>query len=247
MCQYKVINFYPHNSQAFTQGLIYDLGKLYESTGKYQDRENKIQLSSLRQIKLETGETLQPPSPVELNGSYFGEGITLWKERLIFLTKEKRGFVYCRDTFKEIEQFFYNIQGWGLTHNRDRLIISNGTDKLYFLDPDDNYQLDREISVSDGNNAVTLLNELEYFEGEILANIYGSDRIARIDPDTGGLIGWIDLTKLRGSVGKDDEWKEVNNSPIAVLNGIAYDALKKRLFVTGKLWPYLFEIELFCH
>lgn len=238
MYEYRIINHYPHNRCAFTQGLVYYRGELYESTGEYRDRQ-----SSLRRVELETGETLEPPCQVFIEE--FAEGITLWNDRIILLTWQDRiGYVYDRKSFELIDEFPYNTKGWGLTHDESRLIMSDGTtNTLYFLDPE-TFQPLGNIQVCDCNRPLIHLNELEYIEGEIFANIYGDDRIARIDPKTGKVIGWIDLTGLRGSRGTDEEWKEVNCNPIAVLNGIAYDEQAKRIFVTGKLWPYLFEIEL---
>lgn len=241
MYEYRIINHYPHDRCAFTQGLVYYQGELYESTGEYRDQQSSLK-SSLRRVELETGETLKPPSPVFIEE--FAEGITLWNDRIILLTLEdKIGYVYERETFKEICNFHYNTKGWGLTHDESRLIMSDETNTLYFLDPE-TFQPLGNIQVFDCNRPLIHLNELEYIEGEIFANIYGDDRIARIDPKTGKVIGWIDLTGLRGSRGTDEEWKEVNSNPIAVLNGIAYDEQAMRIFVTGKLWPYLFEIEL---
>ena len=234
---YHVVNSYPHDPKAFTQGLIYYRGELYESTGEYDD-----QRSSLRRIELETGEIVEPPSPIQIDE--FAEGITLWKNRIIQLTLNDRiGFVYDRDTFEQIDDFSYKTKGWGLTHNGQHLIMSDGTEKLYFLDPD-SFQVIDSIEVRDLNQPIKDLNELEYIDGEIFANVLSIDHIARINPTTGHVISWIDLTGLRGSVGTPKEWENVNNNEIAVLNGIAYDEKGKRIFVTGKLWPYLFEIEL---
>ena len=237
MYEYRIINHYPHDRCAFTQGLVYYRGELYESTGEYGDRQ-----SSLRRVELETGRILEPPSPILIEE--FAEGITLWNDRIIQLTLEdKVGYVYERKSFELIRKFCYNTKGWGLTHDESRLIMSDETNTLYFLCPE-TFQPLGNIQVCDCNRPLMKLNELEYIEGEIFANVFGCDRIARIDPKTGKVIGWIDLTGLRGSRGTDEEWEEVNSNPIAVLNGIAYDEQAKRIFVTGKLWPYLFEIEL---
>lgn len=228
VCSYEIVETYPHDPSAFTQGLIYDDGKLYESTGLYGK-------SSIRKVDLETGEVLQTE---KLSDRYFGEGMTLWQDRLIQLTwVAKKGIVYDRQTLEQIATFTYSTQGWGLTHNEQELILSDGSDILYFLDPD-TYEEVKQIQVTDGQRPVDKLNELEFVNGEIWANVWLSDRIARIDPETGNVLGWIDLTGIIDPVPtpKQD----------AVLNGIAYDAESDRLFVTGKLWSKLFEIKPIC-
>lgn len=236
-CGYRVVNTYPHDPTAFTQGLVYDRGVLYESTG-LKGR------SSLRKVELETGKVLQIQ---RLENRYFGEGLALWRDyaprtaksdRLIQLTwLSQTGFVYDLHTFKKLNTFTYATEGWGLTYNGKELIKSDGSDTLYFLDPD-TFQEIRRIRVSDNQKPIENLNELEYVRGEILANVWLSDRIARISPQTGQIKGWIDLTGI------------IKPAPIpetgAVLNGIAYDASQDRLFVTGKLWDRLFEIEILC-
>ena len=226
-CSYNIVETYPHDPQAFTQGLIFDRGDLYESTGLHGK-------SSLRKVDLETGKVLQIS---KLDNRYFGEGMTLWKDRLIQLTwVSKTGFVYDKD-FKQIDTFTYPTQGWGLTHNNQELILSDGSDTLYFLDPE-TFEQTRQIKVRDNDRPVDKLNELEFVNGEILANVWMSDRIARIDLETGEVTGWIDLTGIFEP--------ETTNKQDAVLNGIAYDEKKDRLFVTGKLWSKLFEIDLAC-
>ena len=229
-CSYEVLNTYPHDSNAFTQGLIFEDGDLYESTG-LNGR------SSIRKVDLATGKVLQQK---DLDERYFGEGLTLWQDKLIQLTwLAKTGFVYDHNTFELIETFDYPTQteGWGLTHNNRELIMSDGSATLYFLDPE-KFTVTREIQVKDGRSPVERLNELEYVEGEIYANIWMSDRLARIDPETGTVLGWIDLTGII----------EPKPTPErdAVLNGIAYDETEDRLYVTGKLWSKLFEIEAVC-
>ena len=227
-CSYDVVQTYPHDANAFTQGLIYDQGKLYESTGLHGK-------SSIRKVDLETGKVLQIK---KLDDRYFGEGLTLWQDKLIQLTwVSKTAFVYDQETFNQIKTFNYPTQGWGLTHNDRELILSDGSDTLYFLDPD-TFKITRQIQVHDGNKSIDQLNELEYVRGEILANIWMSDRLARISPQTGEVLGWIDLTGII----------EPLPTPTrdAVLNGIAYDAEQDRLLVTGKLWSKLFEIDLVC-
>jgi len=223
---YAVVNTYPHDPQAFTQGLIYDQGNLYESTGLQGE-------SSLRRVELTTGKILQIhqiPEP------YFAEGLTLWNEQLIQLTwQEKTGFIYDRQSFKLLGEFSYDTEGWGLTNNDRYLIMSDGSDQLYYLNPV-TFAIEKQITVRDGNVPVTRLNELEYINSEIWANIFGSNCIARIAPQTGQVKSWVNLQGLRPI--------SVFSNPQAVLNGIAYDQKTNRLFVTGKLWPDLFELEI---
>ena len=223
---YEVVHVWPHDPDAFTQGVVFHDGKLLESTGE-------VGRSSLRRVELETGKILQK---VDVPEPYFAEGITLLKEKIYQLTwQHQLGFIYDAWTFEKIGQFNYQGEGWGLTNDGQSLILSDGTNRLRFLDPD-NFQVRKTIAVLDGSTPVVEINELEYVQGEIYANIWHADRIARIDPQTGRIAGWIDLTGLlsRGEV-QDEE---------AVLNGIAYDETNGRLFVTGKLWPKLFEIRL---
>jgi len=223
---YRVVNSYPHDRYAFTQGLVFEDGFLYEGTGRYGN-------SSLRKVDLETGQVL---ALRELGADYFGEGITVFGDVIDQLTwKSNTGFVYDRDSFDLLRTFAYPGRGWGLTHDGECLIMSDGTSTVRFLDPD-TYEETGRIEVTDEDVPVTNLNELEYVNGEIFANVWFTDFIARIDPDTGRVVGWIDLTGLLG-----DEYRTPGAD---VLNGIAYDAGGDRLFVTGKLWPRLFEIEL---
>ncbi len=222
---YRIVNTYPHDPDAFTQGLIFEGGVLYEGTG-LRGR------SSLRRVVLNTGEVLQRR---ELSDDYFGEGITLFGDRIIQLTWQSRiGFVYDKADFELLRSFTYPTEGWGVTHDGDRLIMSDGTSTLYFRDPETFEEVGR-VNVRDSAGAVSRLNELEYVAGEVYANVWQTDRIARIEPRTGRVIGWIDL---EGLLSVEDR------QGADVLNGIAYDSEKKRLFVTGKLWPKLFEIEL---
>jgi len=223
---YRVVQTYPHDRNAFTQGLIYQDGVLYEGTG-LKGR------SSLRKVALESGEVLQY---LALAPEYFGEGITIWEQDLIQLTwKTKKGFVYDKDSFVQQKTFRYPTEGWGLTHDGQRLIMSDGTATLRFWDPETLVEIGR-VQVHDDNGPVARLNELEYVQGEVWANIWQTNYIARIDPETGQVTGWIDLSGLLAP--------EDMNPPVDVLNGIAYDAENDRLFVTGKLWPKLFQIEL---
>lgn len=223
---YQVINTYPHDPTAFTQGLVYTQEYLYEGTGRYGQ-------SSLRKVDLESGEVLQR---IELPPQYFGEGIALLNDRIYQLTwKEQRGFVYDRDTFELRQEFTYPTEGWGLTHNSQNLIMSDGSANLYFLDPVSLSEIGR-VEVRDGDLPVVRLNELEYINGQIYANIWQTDWLVIIDPASGRVTGRILLAGLL----KPEDMTQ----PVDVLNGIAYDPAHDRLFVTGKLWPKLFEIEL---
>ena len=223
---YEVVKVWPHDMDAYTQGLVFHDGKLLESTGQ----EGR---SSLRRVELETGKVLQK---VDLPRPYFAEGITLLKGKIYQLTwQHQLGFIYDAETFEKIGTFNYQGEGWGLTSDGQSLILSDGTHRIRFLDPD-NFQVRKTISVLDGTKAIVELNELEYVQGEIYANIWHANRIARIDPQTGRIVGWIDLTGLLSLTEIRDEE--------AVLNGIAYEEANGRLFVTGKLWPKLFEIRV---
>ncbi len=224
---FKVVNTYPHDRAAYTEGLVRDGAALYEGTGLNGQ-------SSLRRVDLESGKVLQS---VPLDPMYFGEGVTTWADQVIQLTwKSHKAFVYDKETFKLLKTFSYPTEGWGLTHDGASLIMSDGTSTLHFMDPV-TFQETKRITVTDNGQPVVNLNELEYVRGEILANVWQTDRIARIAPETGRVIGWIDLTGLLSPA-------ERPPSVDAVLNGIAYDAEHDRLFVTGKLWPKLFEITL---
>jgi glutaminyl-peptide cyclotransferase len=223
---YEVLNVYPHDPAAFTQGLIYAAGFLYEGTGLRG-------LSSLRKVDLSTGAVLQQ---VNLEPQFFGEGITLFEDRIIQLTWQSRvGFVYDKETFKLLEEFTYPTEGWGITHDGSQLIMSDGTNTLYFWDPR-TFEETGRVKVFNSEGPVVRLNELEYIEGEVWANIWQTDRIVRIDPSSGEVTGTIDLT---GLLPPEDHGDQVD-----VLNGIAYDAAGSRIFVTGKNWPKLFEIQL---
>jgi glutaminyl-peptide cyclotransferase len=224
---YQVIHVYPHDAGAFTQGLIYADGHLYESTGQNGK-------SSIRMVDLYTGQVLQKH---DLPAEYFGEGLTDWGSALIQLTwKAHQGFVYDRFSFSQLRTFSYTGEGWGLTHDSTQLIMSDGTSQLRFLDPN-SFKVTRRLRVIDeAGHRVDNLNELEFVHGEIYANIWHTDQIARISPISGKVLGWIDLS---GIIDK----RELAN-PEAVLNGIADDLSADRLFVTGKLWPKLFEIRV---
>jgi glutamine cyclotransferase len=223
---FKVIRVFPHDPQAYTQGLAFYKGFFYEGTGL----EGR---SSLRKVELKTGKILKMH---RLPDSWFGEGVTLWNDQLIQLTwKNRIGLIYDRKSFKLVKTFSYPTEGWGLTQDSKHLILSDGTDTLTFLDPRTLTEK-KQIRVHDRGSPVRLLNELEYVRGEIWANVYQTDWIVRISPETGQVTGRIDL---RGLLPEGDRKKGAE-----VLNGIAYDASKNRLFVTGKFWPKLFEIKL---
>jgi glutaminyl-peptide cyclotransferase len=222
---YRVVRVYPHDPDAFTQGLQYVDGVLYEGTG-LNGR------SSIRKVALETGKVLQRRSlPVE----HFGEGITVWKDDLVELTWQTHvAFVYDRITFEPKKRFSYPGEGWGLTSDGTNLIMSDGTDQLRVLDPV-TFAEKRRINVTAEGQPLRQLNELEMVKGEILANIWQTDFVARIAPESGKVTGYVDLRGLL---------TPAERASTDVLNGIAYDAAGDRLFVTGKLWPKLFEIQL---
>lgn len=222
---YEVVNVYAHDPGAFTQGLTYTDGVLYESTG-LNGR------SSLRRVALETGQVLQQRNLTE---QYFAEGLVLFDDRLIQLTWQNRvGFIYDKDTFEPTGTFSYATEGWGITQDGSQLIMSDGSATLRFLDPQ-TFEVKREVRVTDNGQPVMRLNELEYVNGAVFANVWQTDLVARVDPQTGRVLSWIDLSGLLTP-------EERANAD--VLNGIAYDAVGDRLFVTGKLWPKLFEIRL---
>ena len=223
---YQIAGVWPHDSTAFTQGLIFSDGKLYESTGQEGQ-------SSLRLVDLQTGIVSKK---VDVPVPYFAEGITLLNGKIYQLTwQHQLGFIYDPQKLEKIGEFRYEGEGWGITTDGRSLIISDGSNRLKFLDPD-SFRVTKTIAVLDGRMPIEQLNELEYVNGEIYANIWHDDRIATIDPQNGRVTGWIDLTGLLQPGDVQD--------PEAVLNGIAYDQPSGRLFVTGKLWPRLFEIKI---
>jgi glutaminyl-peptide cyclotransferase len=224
---YQVVHAYPHDINAFTEGLFWLNGYLYESTGLDGH-------SSVRKVKLETGQVVQRAT---LPDNMFGEGIAAFGGRLMGLTwKNQMGYVLDLESFDTAGQFGYPGEGWGLTHDDTEMVMSDGTPDIRFLDPKTLVETHR-IHVTALGKPVDQLNELEWVEGEIYANLWQTDRIARIDPKTGEVVGWIDL---KGLLPKKDFIADHTD----VLNGIAYDAAAKRLFVTGKFWPRLFEIRL---
>ena len=228
---YQVVKTYPHDASAFTQGLIYLDGFLYESTGI-------AGRSSLRKVEVETGRVTQQFAVLP---EYFAEGLTDWGPSLVQLTYQTgTGFVYDRATLKVKGSFPYTGEGWGLTNDGKRLIMSDGTPILRFWEPVSFKETGR-IVVRDRGMPVKDLNELEFVRGEIYANVWHTDRIARISPTTGDVLGWIDL---KGLLKPGDIPSSTPMAAEAVLNGIAYDATRDRLFVTGKLWPKLFEVKI---
>ena len=224
---YHVVHAYPHDTAAYTEGLFYQNGHLYESTGG-------VGASSVRKVALKTGEVVQRQ---DLPGEYFGEGIVDWQQQLIQLTwRAQTGFVYDLASLKVQRTFSYPGEGWGLTRNDKHIFMSDGSSVLRILDPATLESIGSVMVTADGV-PVTNLNELEWVDGEIYANVWLTQRIARIDPVSGHVVGWIDLTGLFDITQLPDPGNDV-------LNGIAWDAVHKRLFVTGKRWPKLFEITL---
>lgn len=233
---YKLLNTYPHDKEAYTQGLEYKNGYLYESTGRRGQ-------STLRKVEIKTGKVLQK---IDLDAKYFGEGMTIFNNKIYWLTwQSRKGFIYDLETFKQLGSFDYNNsnEGWGLTHNDSELIKTDGTNKIWFLNPE-NLQEKRSIQVYTHDRALDKLNEIEYIDGKIFSNYWKTDgkgkaTIAIIDPNSGAVEGLIGLDDLRDVI-----LKEQTLDQDEVLNGIAYDAENNRLFVTGKHWGKLFEIEL---
>lgn len=223
---YEVVANFPHDPNAWTQGLVIDQGTLFEGTGKWGE-------SGLREVALDTGAVLRS---VPLDPQYFGEGITVLGDRIFQLTwQEETGFVYDRNTFELLQTFTYPTEGWGITTDGTRLIVSDGTSTIYFWDPATLTEIGR-IEVRDNLGPVNMLNELEYVNGEIWANIWLEDRIARISPETGMVTGWIDMTGLLDPA--------TLTQPADVLNGIALDAATGNIYVTGKYWPAMFQINV---
>lgn len=221
----EVVARYPHDPSAFTQGLAIEDGELYESTGQYG-------ASSLRLVDLESGRVERL---VGLPRNYFGEGIAIANGRIYQLTWQSRtGLVYDLETFEPLERFSYSGEGWGITYDGTHLIVSDGTSTLRFLDPE-RFEVVRRISVTDAGTPVTRLNELEYIDGEVWANIWYEDRIVRIAPEDGRVLGWLDLSHVYPAAQRNRE---------QVLNGIAHDRDSDRIFVTGKNWPALFEVRI---
>ncbi len=223
---YEVVKVYPHERSAYTQGLVYEDGYFYESNGLKAE-------SSLRKLQIGTGEPIQS---FTLAPEIFAEGLTIMGDKIIQISwQNNTGFVYDKKSFQLLSKFSYTTEGWGLTNDGKNLIMSDGSNIIYFLDPQSYSEVSR-IEVYDNKGPVNQLNELEYINGEIYANIYQTDKIARIDPVTGKVLAYIDLSKILNT----NDYEQDTD----VLNGIAYDPATKRLFVTGKKWPKLFEIKL---
>jgi glutamine cyclotransferase len=224
---FKVIATYPHDPTAFTQGLVFSKGELYESTGLNGE-------STLRRVDITTGRVLQR---LDVPREYFAEGLALVGDELLQLTWQTQiGFVYDRTTFKQKRTFQYHTEGWGLAYDgASRLVMSDGSDTLTFLDPT-SLTMTRRLRVRDAEQPVRNLNELEWVDGEIWANVWMTDRIARISPTTGDVKAWVDLSSLYP--------RAARRPPADVMNGIAYDSATRRIFVTGKKWPTLYQITV---
>lgn len=221
----EIVATYPHDPQAYTEGLFYENGRLWESTGT-------VGQSGIRKVDLMTGKVLLRAA---VDPPLYGEGIAPWRDQILSLTwKNHVGFRWSKDKFKKLGSFKYEGEGWALTSDGIDLIMSDGTPQLRFIDPA-TFTVRRTLTVTHDGKPLINLNELEYVDGEILANVWLTDRIARIDPKDGRVIGWIDVSELHRQSGATAE----NDVP----NGIAWDARKRRLFVTGKDWPYIFEIK----
>lgn len=223
---YRVIRRLPHDPRAFTQGMLFHQGFLYESTGLYGQ-------SSLRKVDPESGEVLKAR---RLQPAYFGEGLALFGNTLIQLTwQSRKAFVYDSETFQLIREFQYDTEGWGLTHDGRSLIMSDGSSRLYFRNPN-SFALERVLPVTENGRSVAALNELEYIHGEIWANIFQTPDIVRISPESGQVLGRISFKELVAG--------ENHNSRENVLNGIAYDPGQDRIFITGKRFSYVYEVQI---
>ena len=232
VARYRTVRSWPHDPGAFTQGLDFHDGKLYEGTGVEGQ-------STLREVSLETGEVVRK---INLPNDVFGEGITVLGDRIYQVTwKSQKGYVYDRRSFLRIGEFTYEGEGWGLTNDGASLILSDGTARLRFLDPA-TFQVQRTVTVMDGAREVSKLNELEMVNGEIYANVWETHSLVRIDPATGKVVGWIDLDGLFTESDRRRYLKP--GQGVDVLNGIAYDEAANRLVVTGKWWPRLYEITV---
>jgi len=225
---YKIVNTYPHPQDSFTQGLAYENGFLYEGIGQFG-------LSSLRKIQIETGEIVKE---YRLRSDVFGEGITLYKNKIIQLTWFSRiGFVYDKESFRLLKTFRYPsaIEGWGITTDGNHLILSDGSHRLYFVEPE-SFKEKRRLEVYDHSGPVRRINELEYIEGAVFANVWQTSHIIRIDLGSGEVTGIIDLKEI-----VPEQFRGHQDN---VLNGIAYDSEMKRVFVTGKMWPHVYEMKI---
>ena len=224
--KFKIKNIFPHDTDAYTQGLTFDKNRFFESTGRRG-------FSSLKEVELKSGKTIKK---IDLDNKYFGEGITVFNNKIYQLTWEANlGFVYDKNSFEKIDEFKYNHEGWGITTYDNKLLISDGTETIYFIDPE-SYKLIKKIQVYNKNGPIKLINELENVKGKIFANIYGKEEIIIFNPETGIVESIIDLNGIFN--------KKNYNKKFDVLNGVAYNSITNQLFVTGKLWPSLFEIEI---
>ena len=233
---YSIVKVYPHDTSSYTQGLELYNNNLYEGTGNYAH-------SKLLRTDLATGKVLQQ-TKTSNDSTVFGEGITIFNNKIYELTWETHKVnVYDLNTFKKINEFAWPFEGWGLTNNGKEIIVSTGSSNIYFVDPN-NFKILRQISVSDNNGPVSMLNELEYVKGYIYSNIYESDDIVKIDPETGNVAGRLDCTNILSKSGMNFNPSEYTINTGYVLNGIAYDSTKNSFYITGKQWPALFEIKL---
>ena len=224
--KFKIKNIFPHDTDAYTQGLTFDKNRFFESTGRRG-------FSSLKEVELKSGKTIKK---IDLDNKYFGEGITVFNNKIYQLTWEANlGFVYDKNSFEKIDQFKYNHEGWGITTYDNKLLISDGTETIYFIDPE-SYKLIKKIQVYNKNGPIKLINELENVKGKIFANIYGKEEIIIFNPETGIVESILDLNGIFN--------KKNYNKKFDVLNGVAYNSITNQLFVTGKLWPSIFEIEI---
>lgn len=230
---YSIVKVYPHDTSSYTQGLIWHNDALYEGTGWLGE-------SKLMKIQIESGKYKQK---IDLAKEYFGEGITIFKDKIYQLTWENhKVFVYDLATFKKIKEFVWDREGWGLTHNDKQLIVSTGSSNLYFVNPE-TFTIERTLGVYDNNGYLSNLNELEFVNGTIYANVYLTDNIVKINPETGLVEGRIDLTGLLQKTNQPVD-QEYYLSQGFVLNGIAYNAITNSFYITGKRWPALYEIKL---
>jgi glutaminyl-peptide cyclotransferase len=231
---WNVVNVYPHDSTAFTQGLVFHNNALYEGTGI----EGK---STLRKVELKTG---KPEKNLALDKTLFGEGITIFKDKIYQLTwKNQLVLVYNLADFSLVKKLNWPKEGWGITHDGTHLIVSDGSSNLYFVDPE-TFNIMKTIAVKNDKGAVEALNELEYINGFIYANVWQTDEIIQIDPASGLVKGRVDFSGLLQKYSKENLQQTKYYDQSAVLNGIAYDSTGKRLFITGKLWPNIFEVKL---
>lgn len=229
---YTLLNVYPHDTSSYIQGLQYVNGFLYEGSGNPRRENNR---SKLRKVDYKTGKVLKETS---IKGVLFGEGITVMGDKIYQITwEDKKCFVYNFTDFKLVKEFSYNTNGWGLTNDGKYLIMSDGSDKIYFRDPN-TFQEITHISVQDNTGLRNNINEMEYINGFIYANVYTTDEVLKIDPSNGHVVGKIDFSSLKNN------YPELKNPPAEVLNGIAWDSSANRMFVTGKYWSKMFEVRL---